>query len=114
MSAVRRFNISGYSSIDLSATIEIQPSDDGHWVRAGDYDALQARFEEHLEAWRVNSRTQGERIAELERENAGLREDAERYRFIKRYARRLDIAGYCLNNENMEARLDGARKLGAQ
>lgn len=38
------------------------------------YDALQARFDEHLEAWRVNNRAQGARIEELEQEVARLRE----------------------------------------
>ncbi len=41
------------------------------------------------------------RLAEAER-------DAARYRFIRRWARRLDIVGYCLSSENMEVRIDEA------
>ena len=42
------------------------------------------------------------RLAEAER-------DAARYRFIKQWARRLDITGYSLtNNEHFEPRIDEA------
>ncbi len=43
------------------------------------------------------------RLAEAER-------DAARYRFIRRWARRLDIVGYCLSSENMEVRIDEAMR----
>ena len=45
------------------------------------------------------------RLAEAER-------DAARYRFIKQWARRLDITGYSLtNNEHFEPRIDEAMQL---
>ena len=44
-----------------------------------------------------------------------LRKDAERYRFIKQWARRLDITGYSLtNNEHFEPRIDEAMAIASQ
>ena len=48
---------------------------------------------------------QGCALCDLE----ALRKDAERYRFIKRWVRRLDIVGYSLTcNEHFEPRIDEA------
>lgn len=48
------------------------------------------------------------RLAEAER-------DAARYRFIKQWARRLDITGYSLtNNEHFEPRIDEAMAIASQ
>lgn len=48
------------------------------------------------------------RLAEVER-------DAARYRFIKQWARRLDITGYSLtNNEHFEPRIDEAMAIASQ
>ena len=44
-----------------------------------------------------------------------LRKDAARYRFIKQWARRLDITGYSLtNNEHFEPRIDEAMAIASQ
>ena len=49
----------------------------------------------------------------LTAENAALRKDAKRYRFIKRWVRRLDIVGYSLTcNEHFEPRIDEAMEHG--
>ena len=64
------------------------------------------------EATFVTITRQAQEIERLQARLAEAERDAARYRFIKQWARRLDITGYSLtNNEHFEPRIDEAMQL---
>lgn len=82
------------------------------WPTEIDLEAIRARDA----AWRFGVDIPSEKPSQMYRDRRdliayvdALRKDAERYRFIKRWVRRLDIVGYSLTcNEHFEPRIDEA------